>query len=129
MRLFSTMGNEVRRYTESPGLALRVEMPFSKTTPNRVPAGTTRRSPGAALRCGVGRAAGATETGAEVCGPGGSCATATHPPQTVDTTNQALRANPTRCGKLMTSSVPLDAMRARTMRMPEYISNTYRVRQ
>src|SRR6516225_353582 len=69
-RLPIVTGNEVCRYTESPGLALRVVIPFWRTTPMRVPAGTMTFSPEPARTgAGFGR------TGeAAVCGPGGSCA-------------------------------------------------------
>src|SRR5882762_11191002 len=71
MRLFWVIGNDVCRYTESPGLALRVEIPFSRTTPMRVPAGINifsfEPAPCALAAGGVG----ATGGGADVCGPSG----------------------------------------------------------
>src|SRR6267142_5405144 len=71
MRLFCVIGNDVCRYTESPGLALRVEIPFSTTTPMRVPAGINifsfELAPCALAAGGVG----ATGGGADVCGPSG----------------------------------------------------------
>src|SRR5215472_2595827 len=72
MRLPTVTGKEVCRYTESPGLALRVEMPFWSTTPTRVPAGTMTFSPVPA--CGAGAGFGATGGGASVCGPSCCCA-------------------------------------------------------
>src|SRR5271163_144156 len=65
------MGNEVRRYTESPGLALRVEMPFSRTTATRVPGGRVMNLPLAVWAVDAGFRAGCTEAGAVVCGPSG----------------------------------------------------------
>src|SRR5262249_5660141 len=59
---------------ESPGLALRVEIPFSRDTPKRVPAGTTILSgeaARAAAGCEEGRGA---ADGADCCGPSGCCA-------------------------------------------------------
>src|SRR6266850_647743 len=74
MRLFCVIGNDVCRYTESPGLALRVEIPFSSTTPMRVPAGTKIFSFDLALCSIVGGGEGATGGGADVCGPSGCLA-------------------------------------------------------
>src|SRR5437879_12668341 len=68
MRLFCVIGNEVCRYTESPGLALRVEIPFSSTTPMRVPAGTKIYSFEPAPCAVVGGDVVATGGGADVCG-------------------------------------------------------------
>jgi len=59
------MGNEVRKYTEAPGLAVEVEMPFSRTTAIRVPDGTTTIVP--VLADGDGEADGFGE------GVGASC--------------------------------------------------------
>src|SRR5437899_6939069 len=59
---------------ESPGLALRVEIPFSRQTPKRVPEGTTILSVEAG-RAGAADAVGAAATdGADCCGPSGCCA-------------------------------------------------------
>src|SRR5713101_9878869 len=69
MRLFCVIGNDVCRYTESPALALRVERPFSRTTPIRVPAGIRILSMEAGRCVTAGRGAGATAGGAEVWGP------------------------------------------------------------
>src|SRR5216683_1943337 len=75
-RLLCVIGKEVRKYRESPALALRVEMPFSRTTATRVPAGTVTLS-FAPMRLSVtGRAAGATGGAADACGPSGCCAKA-----------------------------------------------------
>src|SRR5229473_458473 len=71
MRLFCVIGNDVCRYTESPGLALRVEIPFSSTTPIRVPAGIRIFSFESAPGAVAGGGAGATGGGADVCGPSG----------------------------------------------------------
>src|SRR5882757_576268 len=70
------MGNEVRKYRESPALALRVEIPFSSTTATRVPAGTVILSLGPARLSTAGRTSGPTGAGADVCGPSGCCAKA-----------------------------------------------------
>src|SRR5712691_1837732 len=66
MRLFCVIGNDVCRYTESPGLALRVEMPFSSTTPMCVPAGINIFSFEPALCALAGGEVGATGGGADV---------------------------------------------------------------
>src|ERR1700674_1196152 len=71
MRLFCVIGNDVCRYTESPGLAPRVEMPFSNMTPMRVPAGTKIFSFEPAPCAVAGGGAGAIGGGAAVCGPSG----------------------------------------------------------
>src|SRR6266851_6158768 len=75
-RLLCVIGKEVRKYRESPALALRVEMPFSRTTATRVPAGTITLSFAPTRLTRAGRAAGAIGAGADVCGPSGSCAKA-----------------------------------------------------
>src|ERR1700686_3546275 len=74
MRLFWVTGNELRRYTESPALASRVEMPFSSTTASRVPAGTVILSEVPLWRGILDLATGPTAGGGEVCGPSGCCA-------------------------------------------------------
>src|ERR1700726_4032561 len=73
-RLFWVTGNDVRRYTESPALASRVEMPFSSTTASRVPAGTVTLSEVPLWRGTLDLAVGPSGAGAEVCGPSGCCA-------------------------------------------------------
>src|SRR5216683_6150343 len=75
-RLLCVIGKEVRKYRESPALALRVEIPFSRTTATRVPAGTITLSFPLTRLTKAGRAAGAIGAGADVCGPSGSCAKA-----------------------------------------------------
>src|ERR1700719_1936399 len=74
MRLFWVTGNELRRYTESPALASRVEMPFSSTTARRVPAGTVILSVVPPWRGILDLATGPTAGGGEGCGPSGCCA-------------------------------------------------------
>jgi hypothetical protein len=73
--LLIVIGNEVRKYTESPGLAVAVEIPFSSVTPIRVPVGTRIFSPVEVgfSAFGDGLVAGA---GASGCGPSGACAAA-----------------------------------------------------
>src|ERR1700733_7514723 len=100
------MGNEVRRYTESPTLAFRVEMPFSSTTATRVPLGTRMDFPleGAAAGISWGRGSG---VGAEVCGPASCWPAAT---ETKTSAQVANNANLTYAERFMASPC-VDAMR------------------
>src|SRR6516164_56871 len=70
--LLMVIGKDVRKYTESPGFAVAVEMPFSKITPIRVPLGTKILSPADAAR-GAAAAGVVAGAGASVCGPSGAC--------------------------------------------------------
>src|ERR1700690_2415562 len=113
MWLFWVIGKEVRKYTESPGFAPRVEMPFSRTTAKRVPAGTLMGCDGPAFGAAACTDRGAGG-GADVCGPSGSCDRAT--PEVVPLINNAADRRTSVRLRCMAFSV-LSAMPARELRM------------
>src|SRR5258708_6292940 len=115
MRLFCVIGKAVRKYSESPGLAPRVEIPFSSTTANRVPAGTLMRSAGPLLRASAGCGGRAAAAGGEIWGPSGCWASAM--PPKAQKASRMVDAKRSRHRFIVT---PLDvcAMPAEELRMP-----------